>query len=475
MTRNFYSSASFFTALYITVTFFENIIFIGLGEQLSELHSLGSWIILSYMVSLVWSLTMLKYYRYRQYWFTFWTGAISIPVSLFHFIMLYNLIATLDISIYYIIATLLTLGTGTVYGISLIFSVAGKRPWLRASGVFLLFLGLAMISSFILAINFVDLRLNGTLTRVDQWTRVIGSLAPVLFIMNFLSERSTAEKMVTSRQESLQGLLNIVAFAAVVSVLVLGSKVAIESLRLSGNPDHVSEDLKRLASPYEARTYVNSRGDTLRYRLMIPKDYDSTSKYPLVVCLHGASGRGRDNVKQVVTSFPAQLLSNHENRTKYPTFLFVPQCPPRAGFGGIEGLPAVDSLVFETIIALEDEFAIDVDRCYVSGNSLGGAGTWHFICKRPEMFAAAIPVSGDGNPALAHKIVGMPVWAFHGSKDRIVPVSGSQEIIEAIKNLGGSPRYTEFPDEGRHIWNNVTDTPSLLDWLFAQKRGAVDY
>lgn len=399
---------------------------------------------------------------------------ISIPVSLFHFIMLYNLIATRDISIYYIIATLLTLGTGTVYGISLIFSAAGKRPWLRASGVFLLFLGLAMISSFALAINFLELRLNGTLERVDQWTGVIGSLAPVLFIMNFLSERATGKKMVTSRQESLQGLLNFVAFAAVVLALVLGSKVAIESLRLFRNPDQVSDHLKKLASPYEARTYVNSHGDTLRYRLMIPMDYDSMRKYPLVVCLHGASGRGRDNVKQVVTSFPAQLLSNHENRTKYPAFLFVPQCPPRTGWGGIEGIPAVDSLVFETILALEEEFAIDVDRCYVSGNSLGGGGTWHFICNRPDMFAAAIPVSGDGNPALAHKIVDMPVWAFHGGKDRIVPVSGSQDIINTIKNLGGSPRYTEFPDEGHHIWKNVTDTPGLLDWLFAQKRRTVD-
>jgi len=86
------------------------------------------------------------------------------------------------------------------------------------------------------------------------------------------------------------------------------------------------------------------------------------------------------------------------------------------------------------------------------------------------MFAAAIPISGGGNPALAQNIVDIPVWAFHGRKDRNVPVSGSRDIIQAIKNAGGDPRYTEYPDERHDIWEKVTNTPGLLDWLFAQKR-----
>jgi predicted peptidase len=127
-------------------------------------------------------------------------------------------------------------------------------------------------------------------------------------------------------------------------------------------------------------------------------------------------------------------------------------------------------LVFETISALEEEFPLDTDRRYVAGNSLGGYGTWHLICARPELFAAAIPISGGGNPALARNIVDMPIWAFHGQKDRNVPVSGSRDIIEAIKKAGGNPRYTEYPDKAHNISKHVTDTPDLLDWLFAQQR-----
>jgi predicted peptidase len=86
------------------------------------------------------------------------------------------------------------------------------------------------------------------------------------------------------------------------------------------------------------------------------------------------------------------------------------------------------------------------------------------------MFAAAIPFCGAGNPELAPNMVDVPVWAFHGSKDRNVPVSGSREMVEAIKTAGGKPGYTEFPGVGHNVWPHVNDTLGLLDWLFAQKR-----
>jgi len=208
----------------------------------------------------------------------------------------------------------------------------------------------------------------------------------------------------------------------------------------------------------------------MRYRLMKPLDYDAKNKYPLVVWLHHGGAPGTDNFRQIEGSGAAQLLSEPVNRKKYPAFLFVPQCPPGSSWGGNSSYPAVDSLVFETISALEKEFDIDVKRRYVTGVSMGGFGTWHFICTRPKMFAAAIPVCGGGDPGLAQNIANEPIWAFHGRKDRSVPVKLSRDMIEAIKKAGGNPRYTEFPDEGHNIWNEVNNTPGLLDWLFAQKR-----
>jgi predicted peptidase len=119
---------------------------------------------------------------------------------------------------------------------------------------------------------------------------------------------------------------------------------------------------------------------------------------------------------------------------------------------------------------LEKEFKIDVSRRYVMGESLGGYGSWHFITARPKMFAAAVPICGGGDPSQANTIADLPVWAFHGAKDRSVPVRLSREMIEAMKQAGGNPKYTEYPDEGHIISKQVMDTPGLLDWVFEQSQ-----
>ena len=100
---------------------------------------------------------------------------------------------------------------------------------------------------------------------------------------------------------------------------------------------------------------------------------------------------------------------------------------------------------------------------------MGGYGTWHFICSHPKMFAAAIPICGAGDTKLVKNIIDVPLWAFHGRFDRNIPVSGSRDMIEAIKNAGGKPRYTEFPDAYHNVWNKVSNTPGLLDWIFTQR------
>ena len=219
------------------------------------------------------------------------------------------------------------------------------------------------------------------------------------------------------------------------------------------------------AKYFEARTYVNGRKDTLLYRLLKPINYDPSKKHPLVVCLSGNGGRGDDNIKQIAGCWPAQIMSKTENKKRYEAFVFVPQCPSGANWSG----SLVSSLVFEVIHKLENEFEIDTTRRYVTGQSMGGYGSWYFILTHPQMFAAAIPICGGGNPDLATKIVDVPIWAFHGQKDNAVPVESSRKMIDAIKKAGGNPRYNEFPDAGHVCWPQAYDTPGLLDWLFAQK------
>jgi len=229
------------------------------------------------------------------------------------------------------------------------------------------------------------------------------------------------------------------------------------------------ERAQSLAKLFEGRTFENKNGEQLLYRLLKPLDYDPKKKYPLVVSLHHGGVHGNDNIAQL-SSEPAPLLSNPINRVKYPAFLFVPQCPKGSQFGSFPNIPSVDTKIFEAISDLEKEFNIDTTRRYVAGISGGGFGSWHFICARPNMFAAAIPICGGGDPKLAKQIIDVPVWVFHGEKDTNVHVGFARDMIEAIKKEGGNPKYTEFAGAAHYIWDRVESTPGLIDWLFAQKR-----
>lgn len=448
MTRSFYSYAIFFAGLYIVTAILESIILFVLGPRMYDLGSLPNWLFFAYGISLVWSLILLKYFHYRHYMFPLWTLITSTAVSFFHFVIFMHVLQTREMTSYYIAALLLAPATAAVYGITLIFSNAGRNPWLKAGGIFIFFIGLGTFSTTLWALDSPGVMLNGTLEKAEQWITLFAAFVPLL--------------------DTVTGFAALSAFAF---LLMLTPRVTGDAMHAAQNPYEVSEGVRKQAERFEPRTYLTPDGDSLQYRLMIPLDYDSTQKYPLVVCLHGSSGCGSDNMKQVAESLPAYLLSQPENRRKYPGFLFVPQCPLHFGWGGISGLPGVDSLVFGAISSLQQEFSIDVDRYYVCGHSLGGYGTWHLISMHPEMFAAAIPAAGEGDPAVAYKIINVPVWAFHGAKDRHVPVSGSRDMVAAIRRAGGTPRYTaEFPDENHHIWRNIADTPGLLEWLFAQRR-----
>ena len=276
--------------------------------------------------------------------------------------------------------------------------------------------------------------------------------------MRSLKHERGTEKM----PEVLYSGLGVGAFAALVAMFFIGEKLLEESNSfLSWQEGNKIFGQDVLARHYEARVFVKGKGDTLRYQFMKPLDYDPQKKYPLVLCLHHGGTHGTDNFSQLGAD-PAPFLSS--NRDKYPAFYLMPQCPK--GFGW----QSIDGPIYEIIKELESEFEIDEKRRYVMGISGGGYGSWYFITAKPEMFAAAIPICGGGDPSLAAKIVNVPVWAFHGEDDNLVPVRFSREMIEGIKKAGGNPKYTEYPGAGHNIWNQVVSTPGLMDWLFEQKR-----
>jgi predicted peptidase len=234
-----------------------------------------------------------------------------------------------------------------------------------------------------------------------------------------------------------------------------------------------AEDVK---SMLEKRTYKDENGKTLPYRLMKPDHYDPNTKYPLVLFLHGAGERGKDNDKQLIHGVPE--FAKPENRKKYPCFLIAPQCPANEGWSDFLSKKAAASkgpsepgrLAVELVKAIQKEFSIDPDRLYITGLSMGGYGTWDVICRHPDIFAAAVPICGGGDPSKAEKIAKLPTWVFHGGKDKIVPPEQSRKMVEALKKAGGDPKYSEYSDVGHDSWVKAYKDSEMLKWLFEQKK-----
>ena len=223
---------------------------------------------------------------------------------------------------------------------------------------------------------------------------------------------------------------------------------------------------------FVAREYSGSFHRNMPYRLFIPYDYDQSRKYPLVLWLHGAGGEGDDNLAQISDDqmLGTRVWTTDENQAKYPAFVLAPQSPTSWTADGVDGLSDEMKMVLGIIESLEMEFNIDTQRLYVTGQSNGGYGTWNLITRQPNMFAAAIPVCGGGNPRRASTIAKIPIWAFHGTKDTTVPVTESRNMIEAIKKAKGTPRYTEYPSVAHDVWKRVYTDPELPEWLFSQHR-----
>jgi predicted peptidase len=127
-------------------------------------------------------------------------------------------------------------------------------------------------------------------------------------------------------------------------------------------------------------------------------------------------------------------------------------------------------LLIEFLDKLLRDGVVDNRRIYVTGISMGGYGTWDLICRRPEMFAAAIPICGGGDKAQVGRIKNIPVWAFHGSADKAVPVCRSRDMVSALWKIGSNAHYREYPDAGHNVWTATYRDKQVLNWFFRQRR-----
>ncbi len=240
---------------------------------------------------------------------------------------------------------------------------------------------------------------------------------------------------------------------------------------------------------YLTRIYTDKQGNSIPYYLYVPYNYHPAQRYPLVLLLHGGGERGQDerslaqNRARLLNDAYAAIWSSSAIQSRWPSFIVVPQVmdqnrwvstPAAQGSYQLASKPT-DSLQLakDVVDMLQRVYAgIDASRLYITGLSMGGYGTWDAIERWPTYFAAAAPIAGAGDPSQAAVLTHLPIWAFHGAEDTVVPVSGSRDMIQAIRSAGGQPRYTEYPQAGHGIWMQVYSSSDFLTWLFAQQKPA---
>ncbi len=184
-----------------------------------------------------------------------------------------------------------------------------------------------------------------------------------------------------------------------------------------------------------------------------------TSAVPLILFLHGSGERGNDLVHVGDEGLPEILAKLPE-----AAFVVAPQCSENTRW--TDHLRALETLL-DTITA---EYAVDPNRLYLTGLSLGGQGVWYLAARNPERFAALVPVCGRSNPKAAVNLKDLPVWVFHGAADDTVPVNESEKMVAALKEAGGNVKFTAYPGVGHNSWAKAYSEPELYSWLFAQYR-----
>jgi predicted peptidase len=228
----------------------------------------------------------------------------------------------------------------------------------------------------------------------------------------------------------------------------------------------------------EKRVFRNPQGESIPYRLFVPKGYDAVKKCPVILFLHGAGERGTDNWSQLLH---AEVLGLVSEAGRPPCFLVAPQCPDKVKWVDVpwdskkpHHTPAQPTapmrLALELLDALAKEFPIDPARRYVTGLSMGGFGAYDACLRRPGYFAAAVPVCGGADDSRARDFVGTSFWIFHGGSDSVVPVNRSHSIYHLLKAAGANAKYTEYPGIDHNSWSRAYREPGLAEWLFAQHR-----
>lgn len=200
----------------------------------------------------------------------------------------------------------------------------------------------------------------------------------------------------------------------------------------------------------------------LGYFVYEPKSR-TDEKMPLIVFLHDAGERGDGKLeleKVKVHAIPKYISEGKE----YPAVVLCPQCPKNLVWNNI--VISLKKLI-DKVIA---NYNIDPHRVSITGISMGGYGSWEMGITYPDFFSAIAPVCGGGFYWRGGNLVNMPVWAFHGDVDTVVPPENSFAMVDSVNRAGGNARLTVFHNIDHSSWDEAYLHTDVINWLISQRR-----
>ncbi len=205
--------------------------------------------------------------------------------------------------------------------------------------------------------------------------------------------------------------------------------------------------------------------NNMKYWVFLPKQYGLIDQeWPVVMFLHGASGRGKsiEYLKEKIQINFLNPTQEVEETKDLPFIVVAPLCPPNQYW-----IPTQLKGVLDEVTA---SCKIDSNRIYLTGHSMGAFGTWRMASTYPQLFAAIVPVSGGEQTTVVKNLVDVPTWAFHGEDDTVVSPKRSSSLVSVLKIVGGDAKLTLLPHLGHSICKEIYSKPELWEWMLSQQR-----
>ena len=189
---------------------------------------------------------------------------------------------------------------------------------------------------------------------------------------------------------------------------------------------------------------------------------------PLIVYLHGGSGRGDDlELVMEAESLPQFLRDGDLAPSAY---VLMPQLP-----GGEAGWNGVTEGLAELIDAVVEDCGADADRVSLTGHSMGGTGAFAVAAALPERFSCVAPLSGSVRDTreMRAALADLPVWAIAGAQDDVVDPAAARDVLAALRAVNPDARYTEVEDAGHFdlpARAYLDEEIGLVCWLLSHER-----